>query len=195
MECARKWSNLLCIKILLGGVKTWSIVGRPKVGRNSLLAKLFLHLKDGELIIGKNFCCRNKLASNSVGIFQRCFINISCPGSRIVIGDNVGISGTTITARKEIIIGNDVNIGSGCLITDSDAHSIRWQDRLNGDHNIKAAPIHIGDKVFIGARSIILKGVTIGEGSVIGAGSVVTKDVPANAIVAGNPAKVVKMLE
>lgn len=53
----------------------------------------------------------------------------------------------------------------------------------------------IGKNVFIGARSIVMKGVTIGDGAVVGAGSVVTKDVPANAIVAGNPAKIVKMID
>ena len=52
-------------------------------------------------------------------------------------------------------------------------------------------PVLIGDNVFIGAQSIILKGVTIGENAIIGAGSVVTQDVPANAIAAGNPCKVV----
>lgn len=54
------------------------------------------------------------------------------------------------------------------------------------------APIVIGNDVFIGARSIILKGVTIGDAAIIGAGSVVTKDVPAGAIAAGNPAKIVR---
>lgn len=69
---------------------------------------------------------------------------------------------------------------------------------LYGDmdnHTAKCAPIVIKDHVLIGAKSIILKGVTIGEGSVIGAGSVVVKDIPANCIAAGNPCKVIKRME
>ena len=62
-------------------------------------------------------------------------------------------------------------------------------------HTCKCAPIVIEDHVLIGARSIILKGVTIGHGSVIGAGSVVVRDIPANCIAAGNPCVVIKMLE
>lgn len=58
-----------------------------------------------------------------------------------------------------------------------------------------SAPIVIGDNVFIGARAIILKGVTIGEGAIVGAGSVVTKDVAEYSIVAGNPAKVIRALD
>lgn len=64
-----------------------------------------------------------------------------------------------------------------------------------GGQYTKCQPVAIGKNVFIGARSIIMKGVTICDGAVVGAGSVVTKDVPANAIVAGNPAKVIKMIE
>ncbi|WP_304522377.1 DapH/DapD/GlmU-related protein [Bacteroides sp. GM023] len=64
-----------------------------------------------------------------------------------------------------------------------------------GEEYTKKAPVTIGKNVFIGARSIVMKGVTIGDGVVIGAGSVVTKNVPANAIVAGNPAKVIKFIE
>ena len=86
-------------------------------------------------------------------------------------------------------------IGSGCIITDTDSHPIRWQDRLDNPNSTVSKPIVIEDNVFIGARSIILKGVTIGFGSVVGAGSVVSKDVPKNVIVCGNPAKIVKHLE
>ncbi|MDA8876461.1 hypothetical protein N9H94_03425 [Akkermansiaceae bacterium] len=65
---------------------------------------------------------------------------------------------------------------------------------LGCDREIETAPITIGRKAFIGARSIILKGVTIGEGSVIGAGSVVVSDIPPHVIAAGNPARVIKNL-
>ena len=87
-------------------------------------------------------------------------------------------------------------IGSGCLITDTDSHPLHWKDRLEERNELtKQAPITIEDDAFIGARSIILKGVTIGKGAVVGAGSVVSKDVPPFAVVCGNPAKIVKTLE
>ena len=57
--------------------------------------------------------------------------------------------------------------------------------------NVRTAPVAIGDNVFIGARSLVLKGVEIGDNAVVGAGSVVTSDVPVNAVVAGVPARVV----
>ena len=94
-----------------------------------------------------------------------------------------------------IKIGNNVLIGSGCLITDTDSHPLKWDDRLrNDDSKTKSKPIIIEDNVFIGARSIILKGVTIGYGSVIGAGSVVTQSIPPNVVACGNPAKIIKKL-
>ena len=143
---------------------------------------------------------------------------------QVAIGNNVGISGSTINATTSVTIGNNVLIGSGCLITDTDSHPLHWEDRLKNDNEktksapilitdtdshplhwedrlkndnekTKSAPIRIEDNVFIGARSIILKGVTIGEGSVVGAGSVVSQDVPPFVVVCGNPAKIVKSLK
>ncbi len=66
-------------------------------------------------------------------------------------------------------------------------------DTVNG--GFVSAPIKIGDNVWIGANSVILKGVTIGNNAIIAAGSIVTKDVPANAIVGGCPAKVIRYKE
>ena len=178
--------------------KTWLVRGKVYIQYSSwLLRKKHLEIKKGELIIGDHFSCNNKLTSNSVGIFQPCFFNITSSGSKIIIGNNVGISGSTINATTSITIGDNTIIGSGCLITDTDSHPILAADRLRPDWPTltKSKPIVIGKNVFIGARSIVMKGVTIGDGAVVGAGSVVTKDVPANAIVAGNPAKIVKMID
>jgi len=84
-------------------------------------------------------------------------------------------------------------IGGNCKIWDSDFHSSDPAQRLKAaNENFKTAPIIIGNNVFIGSSSIILKGVEIGENSVIGAGSVVTKKIPANEIWAGNPAQFIK---
>ena len=154
-----------------------------------------LHSPNGKLIIGKYFSCNNKTTSNSIGLIQPCVFNISSTGSRIIIGENVGISGSTICASKSVTIGDNVLIGSRCLITDTDAHPLNWQDRrLNHNEKKGTSPVVIGNDVFIGARSIILKGVTIGDRAVIGAGSVVTKDIPSDCIAAGNPARIIKSL-
>lgn len=112
------------------------------------------------------------------------------------IGDDSGMSATNINCAESVLIGSHVLIGAGCLITDSNHHSLDWEERsLNGDKNIKNAPVTICDYVFIGARSIVLKGVTIGEKSIIAAGSVVVNDIPANCIAGGNPCKVIKLLK
>lgn len=113
----------------------------------------------------------------------------------IKIGDNVGMSSTVLWAHNKIIIGNYVKIGGNCILIDTDAHNIDFSIRRgkNTDWG-KSAPIIIEDDVFIGANCIILKGVSIGSRSIIAAGSVVTKNIPANCIAGGNPAKVVRYI-
>lgn len=84
------------------------------------------------------------------------------------------------------------------MIMDSNFHSTNWQDRLDRKRDIQNhtnAPVHIGDVVFIGAHSIICKGITIGDHAMIAAGSIVVSDVPANEIWGGNPAKFIKKIE
>lgn len=186
---------------LISGIqfkKTWRIKGRLFVKQSSWILRMkHPEIKKGELIVGDYFSCNNKLTSNSVGIFQPCLFNISASSSKIIIGNHVGISGSTINATNTITIGDNTIIGSGCLITDTDSHPILAADRNRPDwpKYTNSKPITIGKNVFIGARSIVVKGVFIGDGAVVGAGSVVTKDVPANAIVAGNPARVIKIIK
>ena len=159
---------------------------------------LLRHLKGqhrGHIEVGRNFKCINRLVHNDVGMIQPTFFNV-LPKGTLHIGDNVGISGTTISCKEAVTIGNNVMIGSGCLIADNDAHPIDVEKRNAPNYYsyVVSSPVVIDDDVFIGARSIILKGVHIGKGAVVGAGSVVTKDVPPHTIVAGNPAKVVKVM-
>lgn len=110
----------------------------------------------------------------------------------IVIGDAVMISpGTRITASDEIRIGNGCMFAFGSYVTDSDWHGI--YDRVKRDPESK--PVILEDNVWVGDHAIVLKGVTIGKNSIVAAHAVVTRDVPANVIVAGNPARVVKELD
>ena len=111
---------------------------------------------------------------------------------RIKIGDYVLISpGTRISAANEILIGDGVMMANGVYITDSDWHEL--YDRSRRSETV--TPVNIANNVWLGDRCTILKGVTIGENSVVAACAVVSKDVPANVIVAGNPAVVVKELD
>ena len=116
-------------------------------------------------------------------------------GAELTIGDGCGISSSCIWAKESIVIGNNVNIGADCLIMDHDAHSLDFQKRhtFADDYaGTATAPIRIADDVLIGAKVIVLKGVTIGARAIVGAGSVVTRDIPADEIWAGNPAKFIK---
>ena len=126
--------------------------------------------------------------------------------ARIEIANNVYIGGNTIVACvASVSIADDVLISYQCLIADSDNHSIRYSIRKNdladwrdgGNHDWSTTltrPVSIGRGAWLGARVIILKGVSIGEGVVIGAGSVVTRDVPPWSVAGGNPARVIRTL-
>lgn len=117
--------------------------------------------------------------------------------AQLIVGNHVGMSSPTIWVVKSVIIGNNVNLGGGVYIMDSDAHSLNYLDRRDSfkdRSNRRDKQIVIEDDVLVGMNSIILKGVHIGARSVIGAGSVVTKDIPADCIAAGNPAVVLKKL-
>ncbi len=129
---------------------------------------------------------------------------------KIKIGNRTFIGGGKFICIDEINIGDDVMFSWGCTIMDNNAHSLISEERKNdvldwkkglqenkiGKYkdwsNVKRAPIHIKNKAWIGFNCIILKGVTIGEGAIVAAGSVVTKNVPDYAVVAGNPAKIIK---
>ncbi len=99
--------------------------------------------------------------------------------------------GVRISAARRIEIGDNCMMAQDCYITDSDWHSA--YDRVAAF--TQSAPVVIGNNVWVGDSAIVCKGVTIGDNSIIGAGSVVVKDVPANAVAAGNPAQVVRRLD
>ena len=117
-------------------------------------------------------------------------------GAKIKIGNDVGISSACIRAKQYIKIGYNVNIGGDCILLDTDAHNMNYKIRRKRDgedgRTANSAPIIIEDDVLIGARCIILKGVTIGAHSVIAAGSIVTKSIPKDCVAGGNPCKIIK---
>lgn len=150
--------------------------------------------KGGSMTIGLNFCMNNGMYGNPIGCNQPCtfFVDTKC---KLSIGNNVGISQTSLLSYDSIEIGNNVKIGGGTHIYTTDFHSLNPKYRCLSSEDYrhrKCAPVIIKDNAFIGARSIILKGVTIGKNSIIGAGSVVTKSIPDNQIWAGNPARFIK---
>ena len=155
----------------------------------------------GEIRIGDNLYFSSGEAVNPIGSNLQGAILTDRPEARISIGDNVGMSSTRMWIHDSLTVGNNVNIGACVLIIDTDCHEMDYrvrnhslpQSEEDGQY-VKSAPIKIEDDVWIGAHSIILKGVTIGARSIIGAGSVVTKSIPADCIAAGNPCKVIRML-
>lgn len=151
--------------------------------------------RGGKFTIGRSFAMNNGIKGNPIGCYERCTFFVD-RGAVLTIGDNVGMSQAALICHKSITIGNNVKIGGGVCIYDTDFHSLDPVIRRSSEDlkNRAEKPVVIGNDVFIGAKSIILKGVTIGENSVIGAGSVVTKSVPANQIWAGNPAKFIRSI-
>lgn len=104
------------------------------------------------------------------------------PGASLRIGDGTYLNrNTRVTARQEVTIGCACQIGWDVLIMDADD---------DPDSDSESRPVRIGDRVWIGARAIVLKGVTIGDGAIVGAGAVVTHDVPAGGVAVGEPARV-----
>jgi len=150
----------------------------------------------GECIIGSNFRINSSLSANPIGRNYKSSLVVRNEAT-LIIGSNVGISGTTIVCQKKIVIGDNVKMGGNVCIYDTDFHAINSTQRKEPQKDnqyTKRKNIHIADDVFIGAHSTILKGVSIGKNSVIGACSVVTKNVPENEIWAGNPAKYIKTI-
>ena len=151
--------------------------------------------RGGSFSIGNNFSMNNGITGNPIGCYDRCTFFVD-RGATLSIGNHVGMSQAALICHCSITIGDSVNLGGGVKVYDTDFHSLDAKVRTSStdmEHKAKA-PVVIKNNAFIGAYSIVLKGVTIGENSIIGAGSVVTKSVPDNQIWAGNPAKFIRNL-
>ena len=160
--------------------------------------------KRSSISIGDNCVVKSSFLSNLVGLYQRTIIVTRTQGAKIVIGNNVGISGVTIYARKGISLGDNTCIGGNTKILDNDFHPIEWETRNEllartdgGDASelIPSKEIVIGKNCFIGCNCIILKGTILGDGCVVGAGAVVSGKFEPGSVIVGNPGKVVRILK
>lgn len=167
-------------------------------------------IMDDSVTISADANC-SKDSTAKIVIANNCDIccNLIAKGEAIIdIGHHTTVRGSTIIgAYKSIVIGNYVIISNNVRIYDNNNHPTSPQKRMqmcatgdfysddwNWSHS-DCKPIIIEDNVWIGERSTILKGVKIGKGSIIASNTVVTRDVPPFSVVAGNPGKVVKVLE
>lgn len=180
-------------------------VTKINYGKNLLLkgTPLIFNKGGAELFIGNNCTIKSSFLSNLVGLYSRTIIVTRAPDAKIEIGNNVGISGATIYARKKITIGDNTCIGGNTKILDNDFHPIEWEERNRllkdvhgGDSDaVPAREIIIGKNCFIGCNAILLKGTVLGDGCVVGAGAVVSGKFEDNSVIVGNPARVIKKLE
>jgi acetyltransferase-like isoleucine patch superfamily enzyme len=151
-------------------------------------------VRGGTLEIGAGVKINTRVSSNPVIGRTRTSLMVMAPGARMMIGAHVGMSGVCICAANSVEIGERTIIGADALITDTDFHSPLPDGGWSNDAAGASNPVVIGKGCFIGARAIILKGVTVGDGAVVAAGALVTRDVPAEHLAIGNPA-VVKPLD
>lgn len=147
----------------------------------------------GSIKVGKNVDIG--LCSSPGYLSTYCYLEARQMVASIEIGDNVKINNnfSAISNTASICIGENTLIGLNVAIVDSDFHRVSHFKR--GDNNALSVAVNIGENVFIANDVKIYKGVQIGSGAVIGAGSVVMDDVAENAIVQGNPAKFIKMIQ
>jgi acetyltransferase-like isoleucine patch superfamily enzyme len=170
------------LRFLLLGVpwgRGWRILGMPMIQRH----------RGSRIRIGDGLVLRSWKSSNPLVPFHPVVLATRSAKAQISIGNNFGMSGGSIVAAEQVQIGNSVLIGANVIIADTDFHPVSAAERQQPRQSGVIRPIVIEDNVFIGANSIILKGVRIGAGSVIGAASVVSLDIPPNVIAAGNPAR------
>ena len=161
-------------------------------------AQIFRHLKSK--------AARAVVLGDHVSCYAGCSFAIGVNGT-CSVGNFTLMNGALVMAEERIEIGSHCLISWNVGIADSDFHPLAPAQRIVDAHalapffkdrpprpKLRTAPVIIADNVWIGMNAIILKGVSIGENSVVAAGAVVTKSVPANTVVAGNPAVTVREL-
>lgn len=158
--------------------KGWRILGMPIIQRH----------RESRITLGDGLTLRSWPRTNPLVPRHPVVLATRRAGAVIEVGEDCGFTGTTLVAADRITIGDRVLVGANVSIVDTDFHPLTPERRQRDINAGASAPIVIGDDVFIGMDSLILKGVELGTGCVVGAGSVVTRDVPPRTVVAGNPA-------
>lgn len=181
--------NLVIKVIRLGFLHITLRLKRVKYGKSLRGDKCDI-INKGRIEIGNNVT----LYSTAEGHVFKTGLFAFREDSVIKIGNNCGFSGTVIFCLKKVMIGDYSRFGPGVIIMDNNSHSTSIDPETRHNDKAKEAPVIIGNNVWVGLRSIILKGVTVGDNSIIAAGSIVTKNVPPNSLVGGNPAKFIKKL-
>jgi len=155
---------------------------------HTIMKPWYVKISGSNIRIGRSFTAiGEQMHQVEIGVWGR-----EAGQGRVLIGDCVLMSpGSRISASDEITIGDGAMLANGTYITDSDWHTL--YDRTRRSERV--TPVHVGRNVWLGDHATVLKGVTIGENSVVAARAVVTRDVPANVVVAGNPARVIKELD
>ena len=202
---ALRFCSKICSSLYIGWNKIYFFLNNIKYGKNfRVFNHLYLKIHVGALVqIGTNCTIMSGAGLNPLSRNIKTCIYVGKKAT-LKLGNDVGISSSTLWVKESVSIGNSVAIGADCIIMDTDAHNLDWKIRCSEETNeygesvdmvtAASAPIVIEDNVLVGARCIILKGVTIGARSIIGSGSIVTKDIPSDCIAAGNPCKVIKSI-
>ena len=202
---ALRFCSKICSSLYIGWNKIYFFLNNIKYGKNfRVFNHLYLKIHVGALVqIGNNCTIMSGAGLNPLSRNIKTCIYVGKKAT-LKLGNDVGISSSTLWVKESVSIGNSVAIGADCIIMDTDAHNLDWKIRCSVETNeygesvdmvtAASAPIVIEDNVLVGARCIILKGVTIGARSIIGSGSIVTKDIPSDCIAAGNPCKVIKSI-
>lgn len=196
--------HLLKYKNLIVNIKTKGV--RKQMSRiflfgncaNSIHKSAQINLNNGHLAINRFITKKDPFigniemyANSEINVQNTFFIHSGCDvmvfnNAKLNLGSGYINRYCKIRCYSSITIGDNVAISENFSIWDSDAHAIL------GKEHLMIQPIVIGNNVWIGTNVTVLKGVTIGDGAIIAAGSVVTKDIPANCLATGTPAKVIK---
>lgn len=186
---ALRFCSKICSSLYIGWNKIYFFLNNIKYGKNfRVFNHLYLKIHVGALVqIGNNCTIMSGAGLNPLSRNIKTCIYVGKKAT-LKLGNDVGISSSTLWVKESVSIGNSVAIGADCIIMDTDAHNLDWKIRCSEETNeygesvdmvtAASAPIVIEDNVLVGARCIILKGVTIGARSIIGSGSIVTKDIP-----------------
>jgi acetyltransferase-like isoleucine patch superfamily enzyme len=150
--------------------------------------------KGSSIKIGDRVVLCSDSRFTSLGVNHPVVMRTLRSGAEIVIGNDCGLSGSSICSASRVQLGNECLIGANVVISDTDFHPIEpFRRRFNNNSDaIKTAPVIIQDNVFIGTGVTILKGVNVGRNSVIGAMSLVLDDIQSDMIYGGVPAKFIR---